>query len=74
MRPRERASVKGVIKAARARQGITQKQLCHLTAIPEASLLYRIDSGKVTLEDIRKINRVAPFNSEELDILIGGRG
>ena len=27
-----------------------------------------------TLEDIRKINRVAPFNSEELDILIGGRG
>jgi len=72
MKPRERAAVKGVIKAARSRRGITQKQLCHLTAIPEASLLYRIDSGKVTLEDIRKINRVAPFNSEEWDILIRG--
>ncbi len=74
MRPRERAAVKGVIKAARARQNLTQKQMCHLMAISESSLLYRIDSGKVTLEDIRKINRVAPFNSEELDILIGGRG
>lgn len=74
MKPRERAAVKSVIKAARARQNLTQKQMCHLMAISESSLLYRIDSGKVTLEDIRKINRVAPFNSEELDILIGGRG
>lgn len=72
MKPREIRRVKGLIDAARVRQGLTQKQMCYLMAVPESSFVYRRDSGKLTLDDIRRVHRVAPFNFEELDELIRG--
>lgn len=63
-----------IIRGALKRYGVSQKEMARVMQITQPALSLKLKRNRMTLDDIRIIDKRAPFTDEECRMLVkGGR-